>query len=328
MDSITNIIISGIVYDLLKKGVELTFQQVFGGFYGKGIYENMDIYTDFLSEINNQKELKNKENIVQDILSDSKLYESQFERDLYNTNFAKRLDYIIFIINKSRKNEKKINIEYLGEFLGFSSVNELMKYYKNDEEPSYKFCEEIACKLGVSAEWLKNGEFGQNIFTTTLPIIYDAKKILENMEKKDYCEIKFVISEDESRRRILIARKYNELKYEYYPCEFVFNSCVGGTGNSQLLSLYNFLHDFRNNGGNIFEVYGVTKEIFYEILDGKTYCGSIEKYPLKGQLNILDDFLDVKHKYYRTEEYEEMYGADFLEIQKIVERGLEEMKMN
>ena len=105
-------------------------------------------------------------------------------------------------------------------------------------------------------------------------------------------------------------------------------SCVGGTGNSQLLSLYNFLHDFRNNGGNIFKVYGVTREIFYEILDGKTYCGVIEKYPLKGQLNILDDFLDVKHKYYRTEEYEKMYGADFLEIQKIVECELEKMKMN
>lgn len=80
-------------------------------------------------------------------------------------------------------------------------------------------------------------------------------------------------------------------------------SCVGGTGNSQLLSLYNFLHDFRNNGGNIFKVYGVTKEIFYEILD-------------------------VKHKYYRTEEYEKMYGADFLEIQKIVECELGKMKMN
>ena len=56
--------------------------------------------------------------------------------------------------------------------------------------------------------------------------------------------------------------------------------------------------------------------------------GVIEKYPLKGQLNILNDFLDVKHKYYRTEEYEKMYGADFLEIQKIVECELGKMKMN
>ena len=199
MDSITSIIISGLVYDLLKKGAELTFRQVFGGFYGNRINQNINIYNDFLTEINNEKDLINKEKVIQEALSNKKQYINIFEHDLYNTNFAKRLDYIMFIINQSRKNKKKINLEYLGEFLGFDSVNELLKYYKYEEEPTYSFCKEVADKLGVDSEWLKNGEIDENIFTTSLPKINDAEKILENINRRDY-EFHFVMSNNKNGR--------------------------------------------------------------------------------------------------------------------------------
>ena len=50
MDSIVNIILSGITYDLIKKGTELTFNNVFGRFHGKRINENINIYNNFLDE--------------------------------------------------------------------------------------------------------------------------------------------------------------------------------------------------------------------------------------------------------------------------------------
>ena len=317
MDSIVNIILSGITYDLIKKGTELTFNNVFGRLHGKRINENINIYNNFLDEINNEKDLNNKERVMQDILSNKESYTNIFENDLYNTNFAKRLDYIIFLINKSRKNSKKINLEYLGEFLGLSSVNPLLKYYKCDEEPSYNFCESVAEKLGVNTEWLKNGNINEAVFGTSLPTIYEPEKLLENINQRDD-KIHFVINEDENNRRIIVVKKYNELKYEYYPYEYVFNSSVGASGMSQLVSLYKFLYKFRINEGNIDNVHIVTQETFDGILMGNIYCGVIEQYmPIKFR-NILDDFLDICYKHFTTREYKELYGDDFLKIQEIV----------
>lgn len=36
----------------------------------------------------------------------------------------------------------------------------------SEEEATYQFCEEVANKLGVNAEWLKNGKNDDKIFKT------------------------------------------------------------------------------------------------------------------------------------------------------------------
>ena len=73
MDSIVNIILSGITYDLIKKGTELTFNNVFGRFHGKRINENINIYNNFLDKCN-EKDLNNKEkSYTQDILSNKEV---------------------------------------------------------------------------------------------------------------------------------------------------------------------------------------------------------------------------------------------------------------
>lgn len=158
------------MYDLVKQGYKLTLGNVFGNFYGIRMEQNTGICNEFLSEINREDDLSRKKEVIKEVLTEKKQYVYIFERDLYNTNFAKRLDYIMYIINRTKKHEKIINLEYLGEFLGHDSVNELMKYYKYEEEPTYQFCEEVANKLGVNAEWLKNGKNDDKIFKTYLPI--------------------------------------------------------------------------------------------------------------------------------------------------------------
>lgn len=316
MDSITSIIISGVLYDLIKKGAVLTFQQVFGHFYGNRINQNMHIYNEFLDEINKEENLLKKEELIKENLTEKKKYIDTFERDLYNTNFAKRLDYVIHIINQSCK-YRNINLEYLGEFLGFESVNELMKYYKYEEEPTYRFCEEIANKLGVNAEWLKNGDMKGKVFETCLPKIYDAEKFLIDKRTDEY-EFHFVINNDINKRNIIVVKKYNELKFEYYPYPIVFNSQVGASGKGSLLSLYKFLKEIAINGNEIINVHVVTEEIFNEILEGKKYCGIIEQYNARGLNCILDDFLDIHHRYPISSSYGEWYGDDFLKVQRIV----------
>lgn len=320
MDSITSIIISGVLYDLIKKGAVLTFQQVFGNFYGIRITQNMHIYNEFLDEINKEENLLNKEELIEEILTEKKQYIDIFERDLYNTNFAKRLDYVIHIMNQSRK-YKSINLEYLGEFLGFESVNELLKYYKYEEEPTYRFCEEIANKLGVNAEWLKNGDMKGNVFKTCLPIIYDAEEFLKHRKTDEY-EFHFVLNNDINKRNIIVVKKYNELKFEYYPHPIVFNSQVGAGGRGSLLSLYKFLKEIAINGNEITNVHVVTEETFNKMLEGKKYCGIIEQYNTRELKFILDDFLDIHHNYPISTNYGEWYGEDFLKVQRIVEDEL------
>lgn len=314
MDSIIGTIISGVFYDLIKKGAVLTFQQVFGNFDGNRINRNMLVYQEFLDEINKKVNLLNNEQSIEEMLKHKQQYMDVFDHDLYNTNFAKRLDYVIHIMNQSL-NYNNINLEYLGEFLGFDSVNELLKYYKYEEEPTYRFCEEIASKLGVNADWLKNGDMKGNVFETRLPRIYNAEDLLKHRNNDEY-KLHFMINEDKDKRNIIVVKKYNELKFEYYPNPFIFNSQVGESGKNTILSLYKFLKEITKN--EIINIHVVDQKVFNEILEGKRYCGVIEKYYAQGLNCILEDFLDIFHIYDISTNYGEMYGKDFLKVQKIV----------
>lgn len=98
--------------------------------------------------------LQEKEEIVNKRLGSGTL---AFEQELYNTEFAKRLDYIISLINQANTYGNKINLESLAESLAFPSVNELKCYYIKNKEPDFVFIEKLADKLGVNVTWLKTG---------------------------------------------------------------------------------------------------------------------------------------------------------------------------
>ncbi len=83
----------------------------------------------------------------------------------------------------------------------------------SEEEATYQFCEEVANKLSVNAEWLKNGKNDDKIFKTYLPII-------EHRKSNEFT-FHFVIN-DAEEREIVVIRKYDELKFEYYPCPIIF----------------------------------------------------------------------------------------------------------
>ena len=156
MDFLTSTIISGIIYDLIKKGMELSYQGVFGGFLGNKMRLNYPIYGEFLDEINKKKTIIEKEETVNKLLK-SEPMASTFEKDLYNTEFAKRLDYIISLINQENTFAWKINLDFLAEWLGFQSVNELKCYYIENIEPDFKFIEILPIKLELIPHGLKQG---------------------------------------------------------------------------------------------------------------------------------------------------------------------------
>lgn len=106
-----------------------------------GFNNNYDsLYYEFVNDINQIKDDNGKIQYVNQILSQGNKYIDAFGNDMYKTNFTKRLDHVLSIINESKHSNKHINIEKLGEVLGLKSVNDIKVYYTK-EEPEHKFIE-------------------------------------------------------------------------------------------------------------------------------------------------------------------------------------------
>ncbi|MEE0770897.1 MAG: hypothetical protein U0M11_05840, partial [Acutalibacteraceae bacterium] len=106
-------ILSSLVYDLIKTGAKLTYSAVFGNFYGNKMKRENGIYDEFIYKINEEKDEFNKQRTAVSLLKTERII-ATFEQELYNTNFAKRLDYIIYLINQNKSFDERINLEYIG----------------------------------------------------------------------------------------------------------------------------------------------------------------------------------------------------------------------
>lgn len=318
MDFITSSIIGGIVYDLIKDSIKLTITNVFGEF--NSINLDKSICEEFIEEINNIEDEKSKIEYYSRLLNEENQYTIMFEENLYKTNFAKRLDYIISLINDSGYFEEKINTEKLGKMLGFSSVNDLKKYYLLTEEPSYEFIENLAVQLGVNVEWFQCGQ--KEPFESELPYIYSANQILTQKEFNDVEEFIFVIDDGTDERNLGVILKFGKLRYSYYPHKFIFHANVGASGASELFSVYTFLKALNEKGKMPAGVYKVDEVQFLELFNGKIYPGSIQKYNKKCCQYLLDDFISLYSSEEGREKHLNLYGKVFVNCQEIIKQRL------
>lgn len=314
MDFIVSSIISGILYDLIKEGITLTFKNVFGH-----ISANYDVGTlqQFLNEINEIKDPSKKIEHVNMLLNEENKYTVFFEKQLYKTNFSKRLDYIMFLMNEYRDRwHKTINLEMLGDFLGFSSVNDLKIYYLSENEPQYSFIDNVAQKLGVSSEWLRFGH-GEP-FKSILPTTDRALDIILSDTFAEGEKLFFVVEASNNyRRNIGIIRKRNNIKYEYYPHTYVFHADVGASGASELFRFYLFLKKLKDKNTMPSGCYYMKSEQFYKLFSGEMYPGLIEQ--SNNEYNyLLEDFINLYQTKEKKEEYEKAYDKVFVDCQRII----------
>lgn len=320
MDFITSSIISGIIYDLVKKGVNLSLMNVFGNTFSNNL--DYKVSQKFLDEINQIKDTDDKIAYSNKLLKEENEYTTMFERQMYTTNFAKRLDYIILLMNDNGKFNEKINLEKMGEYLGFKSVNDLKRYYLSSEEPEYSFIEIVAYKLGISDKWLKFGE-GEP-FETTLPSINRALGIISHESFDETKEFIFVIGDEPYRRNLGIIRKLSKFKYDYYPHTLVFHADVGGTGGSELFSVYLFLKELRKRRKMPSGVYKVPSDKFDSFFKGTIYPGTINNFNQDKCNYLLDDFIDLYNTEDKKENYKKLYGKVFVDCQDLIKYRLEE----
>ena len=250
---------------------------------------NYHIYEEFLDEINKKKTIMEKEETVNKLLK-SEPIALTFEKDLYNTEFAKRLDYIISLINQEKTFNRKINLDFLAEWLGFQSVNELKCYYIENIEPDFKFIESIANKIGVNSAWFKTG-INATPFQSSTYEDY-AEKILESEIEGEYI---FAIKDCQRCRKILVMKRVNNIKYLVFQRPIVFHSDVGRTGMSRLCSTYRFLDELSKKDGTCLNnVYFIPEEVFEKLIEGTVYPGIVNNYSAKQKINILYDFIEIK----------------------------------
>lgn len=322
MDFLTSTILSGIIYDILKKGMVLSISNVFA------LYDvhkmDYNVCVEFIDKINAVDDKNQRLEYVNDLLNKENKYTTMFEQQLYATNFAKRLDYLLALMNDCGYFGEKINVEKLGEYLGFKSVNDLKQYYINNIEPDYIFIENIASKLGINAEWLKYGQ-GEP-FASSLRRIYNATDILEDEEFESISEFIFVMDDGNHRRNMGVIVRYDKFKYSYYPRTLVFHADVGAGGASELFTVYNFLKELNKKNKMPSSIYKLSEKELSDYFTGKIYPGSIKKYKQNESKFLLDDFIDLYKSDKHKEEYRSMYGDVFIDCQKIIKYKLEQKR--
>lgn len=120
MDFLTSTILSGIIYDLIKEGMKLSINNVFASYDVHKMDYN--ICEEFIEKINAIEDKNDKVEYANELLNKENKYTTLFEQQMYPTNFSKRLDYVLALMNNCGYLEDKINVERLGEYLGFKSV--------------------------------------------------------------------------------------------------------------------------------------------------------------------------------------------------------------
>ena len=316
MEYLASKIIETVVNELIKKGTELTLDNVFRS-YKVSSNANRDIYLQFIDSINSIDNITNKLDEVKKLLSTSKEYSSLFEEDLYPTQFSKRLDFVIYKMNECSFWREQINVESLGEYLGFASVNPLKQYYTDYKEPDYAFIEKIADKLGVDREWLKNGN--EEPFKSSLTN-HDRMSGILNDESFGKIEQFFFVMDTGKNRKIGVILKYDKFRYSYYPKTYPFHASIGGVSKSMLVSVYNFLRQINQKGKMPSGIYALSEEEFSEFFTGKVYGGKIETYT--EQTHFLDDFIRLYKSEEEKSNYEHWHGKNFVDCQDIIKSEL------
>lgn len=318
---LTSAILSGIIYDLIKSGIRNIGIDLINSRVNY-IRFSQEMIGDLLDEINTLSSCDEKIKRIESYLSNDSVMARQIENEIYPTNFAKRLDYVLLLINRSGPNFTKYNIEKLAYEIGFKSVNDIKKYYTCHEEPLFSFVSQISDYCGINPEWMISGTIEESPFESKLP---KKEYGYELISTKEYIEAErvFIVMKDvEYDRTIAVIRKMNKIKYEYFPKELILYDGGGFGGQGRLYSTYLMLKEMSKQHRLPDTVYLISEEMFYLLLKGKIYPGAVLQG--KNEPNMLEDFLWISSE--RFDNYQNWYGKSFVDAQQCIIKMSEDRK--
>ena len=230
--------------------------------------------------------------------------------------FTKKLLEVFDLMNKYLSNHEKINFDVLANLMHLTNSNYLLQYINKEKEPDFAFIEVVADTLGVNSDWLK---FSQgNIFSFKSLYAFNHLDIINYLKKHPQAKIIILISE-EVEAQVMILVYDNIYKYQRFQKIYPFHQFVGAQGKSDIFDFYKFAK-FLNTNNDFYlntDTYSIRKEIFDAILIGKCFPGAIwlEKSHLS---HFWEDLLDLKYEFFKKDQYLEMYGSQFEQIQNII----------
>ncbi len=205
--------------------------------------------------------------------------------------FSERFDILMNALNSSREvGEKEYTVEYVCHLVGIDDINKFKTYLKDGIEPDEGMKERFSNIFGINREWMVFGR-GEAPFLSNIELRSKmAMDILEQSDMDDTDEFILITGIEEGERQILVIKKKNKYCYELIPKKFRCHSSVGGTGKSQLVSLYQFIKETRRRGKLHPFAYEASAEQIKQLKEGYIYPKAVIKYKILQ--SFIDDFLD------------------------------------
>lgn len=308
-------IISGILYDVIKNKT-ISIKDCL-----KEFFHTDDDIEDIAADINAKLQyVRQYQEIFNYIINSQELLDFAKNNDPYKTEFSKRLDYILTMVNMSNAfHGKKYDGQRLARDMGLNSYNEIKKYYIENEEPDFTFIDRVAEFIGCNKEWLATGE-GEP-FKSDIEYEFNPYALSSYIDEIiDEVIVLYVLISDEADPNLTFVFKFNDLKYKSYPSYYPLSGCIGASGKRQIFNLYRLMKEIPRS--QIIRTIKIEKEVMDDIILGKKYPGVVTDNKYKNMPCYWDDFKDFA---FRTpKEYQQWYGEEFVICQNIVKGFLDE----
>lgn len=196
--------------------------------------------------------------------------------------------------------------------LGFNSETAFKYLLTSYEAPTFSFLEKFALQYGVNKDWLIYGE--GTLFNIGDYQLYATGylQFISNIKPESV----YLIRENSKTGRTGIILKLDQWNFKILGKYYHLSSEVGGTGQNQIESFYNFTRKLESAVG----VTGIIGKHIDEESFSKLFNGYYSpKFLEKGSYSYWHEhFQDYDHKYPDAKYYESWYGQEFLDAQRIL----------
>lgn len=304
-------IVTNVLYDFIKDGVNLTANEL--------SQRTMYSYNDCENIISSIKssDISSKDDLSKQLDRSNTI--KNIKDNYYKTNFSIRLDYII---SKMKELNPSVNIEWVSYKLGYESSNELLRYYKKSEEPTFKFLDELANNLGIKKEWLQYGEDDKIFETVHLHI---DRELLDYIKSNKIDTIYFAFFKNHlskyNNSELILIFKFNELKYVVNNIYIPFGAYVGGGGTDTICHFYVFLLWLKRNGYiDKCKSVSIMREMHNSLTIGREYGKAVDNFN-NSLGELISDFANMGCPYLTTEQKLDFYGQSFWDCQNILKNN-------
>ncbi|NJO94365.1 MAG: hypothetical protein HC820_08545 [Hydrococcus sp. RM1_1_31] len=238
---------------------------------------------------------------------------------------SRRLVYSLELMKQGYEEMNGLSVPKIADVLSLEKAGILQDYFDGTQEPSFHFLETYAALFGINQNWLKYGE-REPFLTTEKTCLYATEYL--NRIKELSPEIIYFIRSDKKEGNSGILLKLSEYKYTYFPKTWYISSHVGSTGETQIFEFYRLIEALKAQKRSVNPPYYcqgriVNSKDFNNLFCGKIYPGSIIAF---NENPWWDDFTDFNQSYAYAQEYEQMYGKEFIKAQETLKYLWEKIK--